>query len=418
MQPFNKILSILFFATLITGVYACLQDGKSANSPENTASIEVIKEVPELLDRNENIRYGKEWETVQNAYGKARQELMKNPEAKAPWLDLAEVFIQEARVTGEHPHYYPAALKVLDIMLKKEFKQGDIHEQDLRFRALSAKAGVQLSLHEFAAALETGNKAVALNPYNAAIYGVLVDANVELGNYEEAVKMADKMVEIRPDLRSYSRVSYLREIHGDVKGAIEAMQMAVSAGYPGSDQTAWTRLTLGNLLEHYGYEAEAKQQYEAILEERTDFPFALGALADLEIAKKNYKEAEALLQKATGIIPEVSFFESLAKIYKETSRTAEFEKTLKEVIAMMKDDEAHGHNMDLGFAHVYLNLANDADKALEYAMKEYQNRPENIDVNGTLAEIFSKKGDMEKMKMHLQKAMKTGSKNPDWLALR
>lgn len=60
--------------------------------------------------------------------------------------------------------------------------------------------------------------AIILNPYNADIYGALVDANVELGNYKEAVAMCDKMLSIRPDLRSSSRASYIRQIFGDNNG--------------------------------------------------------------------------------------------------------------------------------------------------------------------------------------------------------
>ena len=153
---------------------------------------------------------------------------MADPTAEEPKIKLAEVFINEARITGEHGHYYPAALQMLNSILDKPSENDDI-----TFRALSHKAGVLLSLHQFAEALEVGQKAVTLNPYNAHIHGVLVDAYVELGEYEAAVKMADKMVSIRPDLRSYARVSYLREIHGDVDGAIAAMKLAVSAGYPG-----------------------------------------------------------------------------------------------------------------------------------------------------------------------------------------
>jgi hypothetical protein len=50
------------------------------------------------------------------------------------------------------------------------------------------------------------------------------------------------MMAIRPDLRSYSRVSYLREIFGDIPGAREAMLMAIQAGYPGQEETASTHL--------------------------------------------------------------------------------------------------------------------------------------------------------------------------------
>ena len=63
--------------------------------------------------------------------------------------------------------------------------------------------------------LIVAHKAQQVNPYNAYVYGLLVDGNVEMGNYDTAVAYADKMVGVRPDLTSYSRVSYLREIFGD-----------------------------------------------------------------------------------------------------------------------------------------------------------------------------------------------------------
>lgn len=94
---------------------------------------------------------------------------------------------------------------------------------------------------------------------------MLVDANVELGNYARSVEMADKMVSIRPDIRSYSRISYLREIHGQVPGAIEAMKLAVSAGYPGMEQTEWARLTLGRLYQRYGMPDSAMYQFQMAL---------------------------------------------------------------------------------------------------------------------------------------------------------
>ena len=52
------------------------------------------------------------------------------------------------------------------------------------------------------------------------------------------------------------------------------------------------------------------------------------------------------------------------------------------------------------------------------SVKEYQARPENIDVNGALASIYAKMGDSEKAKMHRVKALRTGSKKPELLALK
>ncbi|MCC6724599.1 MAG: tetratricopeptide repeat protein [Saprospiraceae bacterium] len=410
----NTIISICLVALLTVSLFSCKNE---KNPSVAKAGIGMVDQVPQLFDRNDNLQYGKEWETVQNIYGRERKALMDDPNAKEPWLNLAELFIQEARVTGEHPHYYPAALQCLEVLLAKPFDDKNIKEKDLKFRALSAKASVELSQHEFAKALVTGEEALKLNPFNSGIYGVLTDANVELGHYDKAVEMADKMVSIKPDLRSYSRVSYLREIHGDVQGAIDALTMAAQAGAPGADNTAWCMVTLGNLYKEYGKLAESESVFQAILEERPDYPFALAGLATVATERKNYKLAEQYLEKAKAIIPEVSFYEKLAVVYKATGREAEYKRTIDEVIEMMNDDAKHGHNMDLEFAKVYHEFFKNNELAIKFGLKEYAARPENIDVNGVLASIYEANGDLAKAKFHGAKALRTGSKKPDYLAL-
>ena len=136
---------------------------------------------------------------------------------------MSKGYIQEARITGDHAYYDAAALELLDDVIANEPQN---------FDALCCKATVLLSQHHFSEALKVAKTALPINPNNAFIYGLMCDSYVELGQYKQAVKMADKMINIRPDIRSYSRVSYLREIHGDLKGAIIASKLAVDAGYP------------------------------------------------------------------------------------------------------------------------------------------------------------------------------------------
>ena len=45
---------------------------------------------------------------------------------------------------------------------------------------------------------------------------MVVDANNELGRYPQALKATQQMVNLRPNLASLSRVSYERELHGDL----------------------------------------------------------------------------------------------------------------------------------------------------------------------------------------------------------
>jgi len=416
----SNIFQILLLAGLFFG--ACTQKGDIKTATASLSPEETAASIPALLDRNAAIRNGKEWDDVQNFYGTQRQAIIADQNALEPRLLMAELFLQEARVTGEHPHYYPAALQMLDEVLARipqaDFSKLKTEQKDIYFRTLAAKASVQLSLHDFASALETATKAVAINPHNAQIYGALVDANVELGNYAQAVEMADKMVSIRPDLRSYSRVSYLREIYGDVPGSIEALDMAIKAGMPGQEATAWARLTLGNLYKTYGDWEKAEMQYQMILAERADYPFAIAALGEVEMHKKNYGKAEELLNTATAIIPEVGFYETLARLYKATGRTAEYQALVPEILKMMQMDMDKGHNMSLELAMLYTDLQPDYDKALQYTLDEHQKRSTNIDVNRLLARIYVNKKDFAKAKEHFAKASVTNSKNPELLDLK
>ena len=401
----TSLFLVLFF------LFASCGDSDAASSDAAQTGVNDV-EIPELLKRPEALQNTAEWDNTQSGYMQMSSALrLEDPKGIEPRITIAKIFINEARVTGEHGHYYPAALKMLDEAL--ELNHAGPRDANLEFDALATKAGVQLSQHDFQNALTTAKAAVSINPYNAQVYGAVVDANVELGNYEEAIAAADKMNEIRPDLRSYSRVSYLREIHGDVDGAIEAMKRAVNAGAPGYESTAWARLTLGELYRRYGQPEQAAAQYATILQERPNYPFAIAAQAELAMDREDYEEAERLLNEAKAIIPEVGYYVDLAELYKLQGRDEEAAAIEKEIIVMLQDDVDSGHNMDMEYAALYRDQYADYDKALEYMLNEYRVRPDNIDVNRMLASIYVKRDDMDKAREHLEKARATESKHPE-----
>jgi tetratricopeptide (TPR) repeat protein len=73
-----------------------------------------------------------------------------------------------------------------------------------------------------------------------------------------------------------------------------------------------------------------------------------------------------------------------------------------------------GHYADRELAYAYLKVDN-YDKALEHALAEYNRRPDNIDVNETVAWVYYSKGDYAKALPYAAVALKTGSKNPTLL---
>jgi tetratricopeptide (TPR) repeat protein len=368
--------------------------------------------IPALQERQGPISTTSEWRNTKAAIEGLQSKIRQKPEDLQSRLLLAFAYMQEARITGKHPYYYPAALTLIDDILDREPEN-----PVLRYEATVAKASVQLSLHQFGAALQTAQQALRINPHSASVYGVLCDANVELGNYPEAIKMADQMVALRPDLKSYSRVSYLREIHGDLPGAIEAMEQAAAAGFPGLEQTAWTRVTLGHLYEKAGNLAQAEKQYRRALAEYPDYAFALAGLGRLAAQQKKPRQSVQLLTRAAAIIPEFSFQEELVRLYQQQGQAGKAARTMKEMLAGMEEDRQAGHVVDLELAKIYLELARDPQQALKYARQEYKRRPANIDVCRTLAQIYYVKQDYKAAAAYMRQASRTHSQDPALLCL-
>jgi len=340
---------------------------------------------------------------------KLMNTIKTRPDDSKASLALAALYVQEARASGNYMYYDQAALKYVNAVLAKDPQN---------FEGLSIKALLMLSQHHFAEGLKIAESAKTINPYNAFIYGLIIDGNVEMGNYTAAVENADKMVSIRPDIRSYSRISYLREIYGDYPGAIDAMKMAVSAGLPGDEGTEWSRVQLGRLYENTGDLKNAEMHYTIALQNRPAYAYAFAGLARIAAASNNFQKATAYYLQADSLVNDYSIKEELSDVYKAAGEKEKAETLANAVIdgmnaaaAKEKKDDSAGHYSDREMAYAYLKI-NQYDKALGHALLEYNRRPENIDANETLAWVYYSKGDYAKALPLAQTALKTNSKNP------
>lgn len=365
--------------------------------------------VYELLPRKGAAGNTEEWKTVQKKANDLFEVLKQEPNDLNAALKLAALYIQEARETGNYMYYDKAAMKNVDAVLRLD---------SLNFNALVYKSLIYLSQHHFAEGLATAQKAQKVNPYNAYVYGLLVDGNVEMGNYDSAVAYADKMVSIRPDLTSYSRISYLREIFGNYKASIDAMKMAAEAGGRGDEHTEWTRVQLASLYEKTGDYKTAEGLYNLSLSVRPNYPYALAGLARVAVASNDIKKAIELYEKADALINDNSFKEELIDLYRQIGQNKKADETAKIVIEDLSEDagagdkdETIGHYADRELAYAYLKVRN-TEKALEHALLEYNRRPENIDVNEAVAWVYYNKGEYDKALPYIKTALKTNSKNP------
>jgi len=365
----------------------------------------------ELLPRKTSMTYAAEWATVKNNADVLIRKIEINPSDIKSLLALTAQYIQEGRNTGHFNYYNEAALKCINEVLEKDTNN---------FEGLTFKATILLSQHRFTEGLSIASKTQQLYPLNAYVYGLLVDGYVESGKYKEAIEAADKMISIRPDNRSYSRIAYLREIHGDIPGAIEAMKMAVDAGAPGDENTEWCRVQLGKLFEKTGNINKAKMHYTIAVNNRQNYPYALAGLARIAVEEKEYNKALDLYISADSIIADHTFKEGIVEIYNLKGENEKAKAIAEEILSYMKkfsstgENKNSGQNEDHEMAHAYMGV-NNYEKALEYALQEYNRRPENIEVNETVAIVYYGKGEYAKAIPYIETALKTNCKNPELL---
>src|SRR5438552_19207399 len=125
-------------------------------------------------------------------------------------------------------------------------------------------------------------------PADDRVHGFLADANAELRNYDEAEKAAQLMLDLRPgNLPGITRAAYLREIFGDVDGALELMNMALQSTAPSEvEDAAWILTQMAHLELGGGKIAEAEKYLQNALKLFPHYHYALGQLAKVRIQQK------------------------------------------------------------------------------------------------------------------------------------
>lgn len=368
--------------------------------------------IPNILSQDTVSGTRAEQISIRSTFDASIAELSANSDNPKPLINLATAYILEGRLSGNGGYYSNAAILVLNKVLESETAT-----QDQRFQALSLKSAVLLNMHQFKDALEAAKEGLAISDGNAGIWGALVDAHVELGNYAQAVQASDKMVSIRPDLRSYSRVAYLRQIHGRNAGAIEAMKMATESGVPGLESTEWARVQLGDLYLNTGHVDSARLLYRYSLVYRPGYPYAEMGIARADMAQKAYDSAISHTRNAIKTLSEPSFIAFLADLYelkgdakKASEIRADVKRLLQEAIDNEPKESLVKHNSSRELAQAYL-ATKEYDKALQYAKQDYNMRPANIDANELMGWLYYLKGDYASAKAHAEKTLVTGIKN-------
>ncbi len=330
----------------------------------------------------------------------AQQAIAHSPNKPEGYNLLASAFMQKARETGDfgfNARAEGALLRSLEV---------DPENYD----AIKLRAKLLLTYHRFGEALELARRAQALRPHDHDNYGALTDALVELGDYPAAIEAAQKMVDLRPDSASYARVSYLRSLHGDGAGAIEAMRVAVKAANPNDPEgAAWCRVHLGDELMNAGKHREADQEYDSALYLFPEYPLALAAKARARVAAGDLQPAISFYERAQNRVPMPDTAVALGDLYARVGR-ADDAKRQYELVEFIERGSAASGTYSRQLAMFWADHNEKLDEALAIAQKERSTR-EDIYTCDALAWILFKNNRLEEAKKSMTEALRLGTRD-------
>ncbi len=329
------------------------------------------------------------------------QKVQAHPRDDRIRVKLGDALMQRARETNDL-QYYPLARSAFQTALQLNSKNS---------AAVIGMAWVHGALHQFDTSIQWAEKAIAMDPKTSEAYGLLGDAAVEMGDYDAAFGHYQKMLDIRPDLSSYSRAGYLLFVTGETQKAIGLMQKAIAAGAPFAENTAWCRAELANMLWRTGDLAAAEQVIRTGLDQTPHNHLLLAAMGKVKAARSDYAAAIAAYEKAIAFSPRYNSRVALGDLYAYTGQPGKAATQFKEVKKRHHLHHMEGIHGDILWARFYADHDMQLSAALAEAQKAYQ-KYKNVFVADTLAWCYYKNGRYQSARNVIEKALRFQTPDP------
>jgi tetratricopeptide (TPR) repeat protein len=332
-----------------------------------------------------------------------QQTLRDDPSNVAAYTALGATYLQRARETSD-PAFYSRAEQAFDAA--RRLAPTDAN-------AVIGLGTLALARHDFSTGLELGLDARRLAPESPRPLAVLADAQIELGRYAAAAQTLARMVALKPNLTSYARISYFRELHGDLAGAAQAMALAVSAGGGSPENVAYVRTLLGNLELQRGHAAAARTAYGEALAGLPTYLPAQAGLARIDAAAGRYAAAIARYRRVVTRRPLPEYAIALAEAELVAGRNRAARNDLDLVGAEAQLLRAAGVNVDVEIA-LFEADHGDPAQAVRLAQRALAAAP-SVRSEDALGWALTRAGDPTAGLMHARRALRLGSADASFL---
>lgn len=310
-------------------------------------------------------------------------------------VNLGDSLMQHVRESADTT-YYGHAEKLYQKALALQPRNGE---------AITGLAWVSSGRHQFDRSIEWAQQAIAIDPRNPAAFGLIGDAAVEQGDYAAAFKNYQKMLDLRPDISSYSRGAHLLHISGRFMQAGWLMRKAIDSGAASGENTAWCRAQLALIYFSDGNIPAAEMVLADGLTKTPHNRHLLAAMGKVKAARKQFPIAITFYQKAIAIAPEHDTLIALGDLYAVTGQKAEAEKQYAQVEALhRRSHKASDTTHDFPMAQFYADHDRNLVEALRLA--EARKLTKNVFEQDTLAWCYYKNNQIEPAKAAIRRALR------------
>jgi tetratricopeptide (TPR) repeat protein len=217
------------------------------------------------------------------------------------------------------------------------------------------------------------------------------------------------MIDLKPQLSTYARVSYGWELQGSPSNAIRAMELARHAAASPAD-TAWAANQLGDLHWNSGRPADAEGWYRRAIAADPSFIPPHAGLARVEAARGQTNRAIDNLEWVIARYPSPEYVIALGDLYTVNRRPEEAARQYALVRAEERLLRAGGVNVDLEIALFDADHGVELANGLAAARMEWSRR-RSIDVADALAwELYANGRHAEALR-YANQALRLGTRN-------
>ena len=332
----------------------------------------------------------------------AQATVVQHPAQADAHVALAMAYAERARETADTAFYRKAHVE-LDEALR--------HAPD-DFAAQRARAWVWLGMHEFQQALDLATALNKRQPDDVMTYGMLVDANMELGHYEAAERAAQWMLDLRPgNVAGLTRAAYVREMIGDIEGGIDLMRQAYERTPAAeTEHRAWIVTQLAHLQLARAQPERAMQLADDALALLPGYHYALLQRARAATALGDHTLAAQVHRQHVEAAPHPENIFELAVALKQAGLSREAQSAFDqfEQRALLESEKRDNANHEL--VRYYTDHADDPGRAVAIAKREMAHRQDVATRDGYAWALF-RAGDAEQAGKILAPALSLGTAN-------